>query len=491
MNLTFSCHRLSLFLVILLGAVLLLAACSPVQTASGTASPIRDKEARQLMEQLSGPDEEIARVALERVLEAKDSRYVSVFIELMRGRQVEIIDIPQELYDSYVGALQTLSGETFSYHWVEWVEWYGKSDLESPPGFAEWKGKFFSRIDPRFADFLNDDARSLIRVEEIQWGGVLVDGIPALDNPKMILPDLADYLLPDESVFGIVVNGDARAYPLRIMDWHEMANDVIGGVPVSLAYCTLCGAAIAYDGRASDGQIYTFGSSGLLLRSNKLMYDRQTNTLWNHLTGEPVMGKLADRDISLRLLPVVLTTWQEWYGQHPDTLVLDINTGFGRVYWPGAAYGHYFASDNTMFPVWQRSNLLDSKAQIYALRIDGLPKAYPIDILAEEKVVNDTLGDTPVVVVASRGTVNVTGIGRYGPVTYTAGSEVRAYERGQQTFRPGPDADTVLDSASRPWQVTEEALIGPDGETAPRISGHLAYWFGWYAFFPNTLVYGQ
>ncbi len=491
MNLTFSCHRLSLFLVILLGAVLFLAACSPGQTAPGTASLIRDKEARQLMDQLSGSDEEIARAALERVLEAKDSRYVSVFIELMRGSQVEIIDIPQELYTSYVNALQTLSGETFSYHWAEWVEWYGKSDLEPPPGFAEWKGKFFSRIDPRFADFLNDNARSLIRVEEIQWGGVLVDGIPALDNPRMILPDLADYLLPDESVFGIVVNGDSRAYPLRIMDWHEMANDIIGGVPVSLAYCTLCGAAIVYDGRASDGQIYTFGSSGLLLRSNKLMYDRQTNTLWNHLTGEPVVGKLADRGISLRLLPVVLTTWQEWYEQHPDTLVLDIATGFGRNYWPGAAYGHYFASDDTMFPVWQRNSLLDSKAQIYALRIDGIPKAYPIDILAEEKVVNDTLGDTPVVVVASRGTVNVTGIGRYGPVAYTAGSEVRAYERGQQTFRPGPDADTVLDSAGHLWQVTEDALIGPGGETAPRLSGHLVYWFGWYAFFPNTLVYGQ
>ena len=443
------------------------------------------------MDQLSGSDEEIARAALERVLDAKDSRYVSIFIELMRGRQVEIIDIPQELYSSYVAGLQTLSGEGFSYHWAEWVEWYGKSDLEPPPGFAEWKGRFFSRIDPRFADFLNDDVRSLVRVEEIQWGGVLVDGIPALDNPRMILPDLADYLLPDESVFGIVVNGDVRAYPLRIMDWHEMANDVIGGVPVSLAYCTLCGAAIAYDGRASDGQVYTFGSSGLLLRSNKLMYDRQTDTLWNHLTGQPVVGELVGRDISLRLLPVVLTSWQEWYRQHPDTLVLDIDTGFGRNYWPGAAYGHYFASDDTMFPVWQRSRLLDSKAQIYALRIDGLPKAYPIDILTEEGVINDTLGETPVVVVAARGTLDVTGISRYGPVSYTAGSEVRAYERGEETFRPGPDADTVLDSAGSPWRVTEDALIGPDGETAPRISGHLAYWFGWYAFFPNTLVYGQ
>jgi hypothetical protein len=270
-----------------------------------------------------------------------------------------------------------------------------------------------------------------------------------------------------------------------------MANDVIGGVPVSLAYCTLCGAAIAYDSQASDGQTYTFGSSGLLLRSNKLMYDRQTNTLWNQLTGEPVIGELVGKDVSLSLLPVVLTSWQEWLEQHPETKVLDINTGFGRNYMPGAAYGHYFSNDDTMFPVWQRSSLLDTKAQIYALRIDGLPKAYPVDILVEEKVVNDTLGETPVVLVASRGTVDVTGLSRYGMATYTAGGEVRAYERGQQTFRPGPDADSVLDMNGKPWQVTEEALVGPDGESAPRISGYLAYWFGWYAFFPNTLIYGQ
>jgi hypothetical protein len=173
--------------------------------------------------------------------------------------------------------------------------------------------------------------------------------------------------------------------------------------------------------------------------------------------------------------------------------VLDLQTGYARIYLPGAAYGHYFVSDNTMFPVWQRSELLDAKAQIYALNINGVPKAYPIDVLAREKVVNDSVGDTPVVLVATRDTVEVNGISaRMGlAVRYTAGSEVRAYERGNDTFLPGPQPDTVLDASGWPWQVTEEALIGPEGERAPRISGHLSYWFAWYAFFPNTLVYIQ
>ncbi len=188
---------------------------------------------------------------------------------------------------------------------------------------------------------------------------------------------------------------------------------------------------------------------------------------------------------------MVLTTWEAWQAQHPDTVVLDIQTGYERPYLPGAAYGGYFASTETMFPVWQRSSLLETKARIYALRIDGVPKAYPLATLAQEGVVNDTLADTPVVLVAPRGAVEVAGFDqRLGGVSYEAGGEVRAYNRGEHTFTSGPDLGAVLDEDGRSWRVTEDALVGPDGEAAPRLGGHLAYWFGWYAFFPQTLVYG-
>jgi len=476
---------------------MLVPSCSPqlsVPTGNNSmANAISDDEAIELMYDFLNPDEEKARAAFNTVLEIRDKRFVSVFIELMRARQIGIIDMTQDLYSGYVGALATLSGEALSYHWDDWVEWYGKTDLKPPPGFTGWKGNLFSRIDVRFADFLHEDAISQIRVEEIMWGGVMVDGIPALDDPKMIQAEVADYLTPDEPVFGIAINGDARAFPLRIMDWHEMANDIIGGLPVSLSYCTLCGAAIAYDGRASNGEVYTFGSSGLLFRSNKLMYDRQTSTLWNQLTGEPVLGDLVGKDIEFSLLPVVLTSWKEWHDLHPETTVLDLQTGFLRPYDPGAAYGSYFASDDTMFPVWQRSELLDTKAQIYAININGLPKAYPVEILAEEQVINDNIGDTSIVLITNSDNVTVAGISRRDrrPVTYTAGNAVRAYERGKETFYRTIDAKTLLDADGRSWRLTEEALIGPDGEHLKRISGHLAYWFGWYAFFPNTLVYGE
>jgi hypothetical protein len=267
---------------------------------------------------------------------------------------------------------------------------------------------------------------------------------------------------------------------------------VVGDVPVSLAYCTLCGAGVAYDGRASDGETYTFGSSGFLFRSNKLMYDRQTRTLWNQLTGEPVLGELVGTGVKLDLLPVVVTTWESWLAQNPDTVVLDINTGHQRPYNLGAAYGDYFAYHDTMFPVWQRADLLATKDRIYALHVDGVPKAYPVKTLIEEQVVNDTIGQTPVVLIAARGDITVDGENqRVGSVSYNAGGEVRAYQREGESFAPGPDPNTLLDSAGRSWQVTEGALVGPGGENLPRVNGHLAYWFGWYSFFPKTLVYGR
>ncbi len=489
---------------------MMLAACSvdsepraPNRTAASEREPAKevpandeddvelpDDLAKTYMYNLSGRDRELRATALEAVLDAQDKRFVPVLIEVMRGTEVGTFLGTD--YQTTVSALEALSGESFGANWPAWVEWYGSTELSPPPGFTGWKGDVLSFIDPRFADFLKEEAPSDIRVEEIQWGGVAVDGIPALDNAPMIHAERATYLLPGEPVFGVAINGDARAYPLRILDWHEMANDVVGGVPMSLAYCTLCGAGIAFDGRASNGETYDFGSSGFLYRSNKRMYDRQTRTLWNQLTGEPILGDLVGHDVELSLLPVVLTSWEDWLTQHPDTQVLDLDTGYERYYLPGAAYGDYFSYTSTMFPVWQRGDPLDTKDRIYALRIDGTPKAYPLSDLVLEGVINDQIGETNIVLVANRGRVTVRGENlRVGQVVYDSGGEVRAFDRGTEVFAASDDPDVMLDAQGRAWQVTEVGLLGPDGEMAPRINGHLAYWFGWFAFFPNTLVYGN
>ena len=219
-----------------------------------------------------------------------------------------------------------------------------------------------------------------------------------------------------------------------------------------------------------------FGSSGFLFRSNKLMYDQQTKSLWHHMRGEPVVGVLADSGITLTVRPVVTTTWREWLRAHPTTRVLDINTGHVRDYTPGRPYGRYYESPDTMFPVSPRSPRLRTKEFVFALRLPAQAKLYPLEVLAREPVVNDTVAGTPVVIVA-----------------HAASRTVRAYERGGRIFRPGKDGGELVEVATGDvWTPGEEALIHrATRRQLSRMPGHLAYWFGWHAFHPDTPVYGK
>jgi uncharacterized protein DUF3179 len=409
---------------------------------------------------------------LRRATASRDRRYVAPLIELLRF-------VPPDEAAAIDRTLADLTGSRAGGDWSIWYEWLGAHpETPLPPGFASWKGELYGRlIDPRMRRFLDSAQPARLRVELIQWGGVKVDGIPALVQPKFVAPAEATYLTPEEPVFGVEINGDARAYPLRILDWHEMADDVVGGVPVALAYCTLCGAGVLYDARAG-GRTFTFGSSGFLYESNKLMYDRESNTLWNQLTGEPVLGPLAGSGLALARLPVVVTTWARWRERHPGTRVLDIATGYVRDYTPGRPYGEYFASPDTMFPVARRSRALPAKARIFALLAGGAPKAYPIAALVRERVTNDAVGGHPVVLLTE-------------PAGGAAGlAAVRAYERGSFRFAPAAGGG-LADQQGRPWRVDEEALHGPVGERLARLPGHLAYWFGWFSFYPRTELYGE
>ena len=221
---------------------------------------------------------------------------------------------------------------------------------------------------------------------------------------------------------------------------------------------------------------FTFGSSGFLYRSNKLMYDRQTDTLWHQLWGKPAFGSLVGSGIQLERLPVTLTTWETWFAENPDTKVMDFDTGFVRDYGAGVAYAEYFADPDTMFPVWQRSELLPTKSWVFTQLIDDQPKAYPLSVLKDELVVNDNHAGQDLVVVHDGG-----------------GHGVVAYNRGDHTFTPASSDETtttLVDEAGETWQVTDNALVSDSGETLDRLPGHMAYWFGWFSFYPQTELYG-
>jgi hypothetical protein len=232
---------------------------------------------------------------------------------------------------------------------------------------------------------------------------------------------------------------------------------------------------ILYD-TTVGGTTDTFGSSGFLLRSNKLMYDQQTQSLWHSLTGEPVVGPLTHSGITLSVLPVVITTWENWLRDHPDTVVLDINTGFDRDYTSGKPYGDYFASSETMLPVSSRDTRLPPKTYVFALRRGSQGKAYLLTLLSQAGVVNDTMAGTNLTIIADE-------------ATRTA----RAYERRDYTFAPGnTPMEIVGKSSGTVWHLQEAFLVNPgSGERLPRLGGHISYWFGWYAFYPHTEVYSR
>jgi hypothetical protein len=248
---------------------------------------------------------------------------------------------------------------------------------------------------------------------------------------------------------------------------------------VALSYCTLCGSAVLYSTRTGEGR-RMLGTSGLLYRSNKLMYDRETFGLWSNLTGEAVLGAEAAGGEALVPLPVTLTRWQEWRDAHPGTQVLDVpalKRSLGREvgfdYSVGAADR---AREGVAFPVWKKSAVLDRNAEVYALAVGGAAKAYPLDALAEAPVLNDTLAEVDVVLVSEPGS-----------------GAVRAYRREGERFAAGETPGEVVDAEGRAWTVGEDALtLATDTETRrlDRLPGHVAFWFGWFGFYPETEVYG-
>ncbi|SDW62537.1 Protein of unknown function [Ruegeria halocynthiae] len=375
--------------------------------------------------------------------------------------------------------METLTGVRHGTDWFEWMLWQERNPQIIPhPSLVPFKREVLLGIDQNFDVFLRPEYlqrdRMKIRFEEISWGGVTKDGIPSLDNPELISAARADYLKDDDLVFGVAINGDERAYPLRIMGWHEMFNEVIGGVPVALAYCTLCGSGILFETQVAGRQKpFVFGSSGFLYRSNKLMFDRETQSLWNQYTGKPVVGPLASSGIELKQHPVVITRWDTWKKSHPDTRVLSLKTGYRRNYGSGVVYREYFASPNLMFPVLVDQSKFRQKDYVFAVRQFGAARAWPLAAFKGKPVINDAIGGRALMLMGDPDK-----------------RSVRAYERGAHQFRTTTDG-VLLDEAGNKWTITEEALVAPDGTQLPRVAGHISYWFAWDNYLGDAAsVYG-
>jgi hypothetical protein len=280
-----------------------------------------------------------------------------------------------------------------------------------------------------------DVTGALIPIGAIERGGPPKDGIPAIDRPQFVAAAKAG-LRADDRVLGLAFNGVTKAYPVRILNWHEVVNDRFGDVPVAITYCPLCGTGVAFDARLGD-RVLNFGVSGLLYNSDVLLYDRGTESLWSQLKQQAVSGPL--KGTLLKLLPLVPTSWADWRGRHPATLVLSNDTGFARDY-ARDPYAGYEQVQRLMFGVEHRDDRFPAKEWVLGLSVGAARKAYPFSVLdraAGGGEIRDVVGGEPVVV---------------------------RYDRQHRTAQ-------AFDAQGRP------------------LAGVTAFWFAWVAFNPRTEVY--
>jgi Protein of unknown function (DUF3179) len=277
-----------------------------------------------------------------------------------------------------------------------------------------------------------DLSNSEIQPSEVKQGGPPKDGIPALTNPKFLKKEDANYLADKDRVIGVSVNGEHRAYPIRLLNYHEIVNDKVGNEAIVISYCPLCGSALVFS--AQFGQkVLEFGVSGLLYNSDVLMYDRQTNSLWSQLMMHSISGEM--KGTGLEFIESEHTTWIDWKNRYPNTLVLSRETGYSRNY-DRNPYEGYSESPTLFFPVNKTSDKLAAKELVLGVSLDNIFIAYPYKELKKSKTVKAKIGTTEILI-------------EYDPESQSA----------------------IVKSANKD------------------IVYLTSFWFAWYAFHPETEVY--
>ena len=321
---------------------------------------------------------------------------------------------------------------------------------------------------------------------EIVSGGVGRDGIPPIDNPAFDDLALADtWLQPASPVIAVEIDGSARAYPLAILTRHEIANDRIGDTPIAVTFCPLCNSAIVFDRRVDDA-VLRFGVSGLLRNSDLVMWDDLTQTLWQQLTGEGIIGTHTDR--LLDIVPSQLVGYGAFKEQYPDGEVL--STG-GRFY--GAnPYVNYDSSSRPFLFSGETDSRLFATERVLGVDLAGIQVAYSFSTLSETTVINDRIGDVDVVVFWQPGAfsaLDAASIDQSRDVGMAA-----LFDRGVDgqalDFQAG-DGAIIDEQTGSSWNVFGSATSGElAGAQLQPINAFPHFWFAWAAFYPDTTLYG-
>jgi thiol-disulfide isomerase/thioredoxin len=325
---------------------------------------------------------------------------------------------------------------------------------------------------------------------EILSGGPPKDGIPAIDEPQFVSVEEADgWLEPQEPVVLVQVGDDARAYPIQIFMWHEIVNDTIGGVPVTVTFCPLCNTGVAFE-RTFDGQVLDFGTTGRLRFSNLIMYDRQTETWWQQATGEGIVGEFTGRQLTF--VPASMISWADFKATYPDGTVLSRETGYSRDYGRNPYTGYDDVNRSPfLYAGPETPGTLPPMARVVTVDLNGEAVGYPYEVLQEVHVVNDTVGGVPIVVLWAPGTASALDAGSVAGGEDVGAATTFSRELDGQTLTFVFDGDRIVDEQTgTEWDVLGQAVSGSlaGSQLAPVVSiNH--FWFSWVAFRPETRVY--
>jgi hypothetical protein len=332
------------------------------------------------------------------------------------------------------------------------------------------------------------DVPAMVPVDELRSGGPPPDGIPPIDDPQFESVAAADEWLTDRDPVLLVEHGNAvRAYPLAILTFHEVVNDVVAGDPLLVTYCPLCNSALAFE-RTLDGEVVEFGTSGRLWRSNLVMYDRATRSLWLQFTGEAIVGaRVGDQ---LERLPLQMAAWGDVAQRWPDAEVLSRDTGHDRPYGENPYVGYDEGGSPMLFGD-DTGGPLEQMQRVVATGGDADPVAYPLEVLRQQRVIHDEVDGQRAVVLWAPGTASALDSRDLaaGDDVGTSGVFRPRVDGRALTFEPAGEKRVTDQETGSTWTVLGEAVDGPlQGARLTRMTHDDTFWFVQHAFRPDTRV---
>ena len=349
----------------------------------------------------------------------------------------------------------------------------GRQEVRVPFGTRGWKTDF---------------AKHSVPLNEIISGGPPKDGIPAVDHPSFVSVSEADRWMEDrEPIIVFEHDGAVRGYPWQILIWHEIVNDEVRGLPVTVTYCPLCNTAIAFDRRVGD-KVLDFGTTGRLRHSDLVMYDRQTESWWQQAVGEAIVGELTGT--MLTMLPAPTVSWADFKQGYPDADVLSRDTGISRSY-GGSPYAGYDTGEPFLFR-GPTDGRLPMMARVVVVKVGDDAVVYPMETLADETVINHDVAGSPVALFYRKGTASAVDARSIADGREVGSAEVflRRVEGQTLTFRPHGDGFKDEETGTR-WSFFGQALEGPlAGTRLEQAVSFIPFWFAWAAFSPETPIYG-